>query len=232
MDEKSERFYAKVEKYGGWNQVPAGVVHAIFEEIVKPAGIGFVNARRGYLARKINDEISHVIKLDALKGAAYGVSYGVSLSYVPYPYVPKVRWHRTLKSVSLDLCEQPQNWEQEARDPHGDEHLYIATSMLGEVCFREEFGRAWQDAAARIEKWFARTVTLENILSRCNEQKLREEGGVRRLPEAELVHALTLGRLGCAEEASAELRRFLSQSAAGQEAQINLFAALEQITPR
>jgi hypothetical protein len=70
---------------------------------LKLAGAGFVMAKRGYLARQIDADIFHIIKLDALKGRAYGFSYGLSLSYVPYPYVPKLKWHKSLKSVSLQL---------------------------------------------------------------------------------------------------------------------------------
>jgi aspartyl/asparaginyl-tRNA synthetase len=86
--------------------VPAEKVHSIFSDVLNPAELGFILAKRGTWARQIDADIFHVIKLDALKGGAYGLSYGLSLSYVPYPYVPQLKWHRTLKSVSLDLREQ------------------------------------------------------------------------------------------------------------------------------
>ncbi len=141
MEEKSQKLYAKVEKYGGWKQVPAEAVHSIFEEIVNPTRLGFVKAKRGYLARRIDDDITHVLKLDHLKGSACGIAYGASLSYLPYPYVPSVRWHRTLRSASVDLCEQPQvDWlDLNAGSYSAESH--IATTMLGEKCFREELAQ-------------------------------------------------------------------------------------------
>jgi len=108
VDLNTKRLYAKVEKYGGWRQVPANRIYEIFVEIIQPGEIGFVKLRRGFLARKIDEDIGHAIKLDALKGASYGISYGLTLSYVPYPYVPKLRWHRTAKSTELALRDQPQ----------------------------------------------------------------------------------------------------------------------------
>jgi len=102
--------------------------------------------------------------------------------------------------------------------------------MLGEDCFRKELGNAWTDSRARIEKWFRETVTLESVLPRCAEQRLRESGGVRVVPEAELVHALTLGRLGRRAEALEELEAFLNHTAAEEEARANLKVALEQIS--
>jgi hypothetical protein len=231
VDEQTRRFYAKVEKYGGWNQVPAERIYEIFEEIIRPVEIGFVKLRRGFLSRKISEDIGHAIKLDALKGASYGISYGVALTYVPYPYVPKLRWHKTAKSAELALRDQPQTWEQKTRDTRGDGQTCVASSMLGETCFREEFGNAWRDSRARIEEWFRETVTLESVLLRCDEQLVRQKGGVRFVPEAELIRALTLGRLGRVEEAHKELERFWKQTTAGPEVRANLTAALQQIRP-
>lgn len=230
MDEKAKKFYAKVEKYGGWQEVPAERVHAIFEEILQPRETGFALAKKGFWARRVDDEITDVIKLEKLKGGAYGMAYGVSLAYVPYPYVPKLKWHRTLKSVSLDLSECPQVHlfkENSAADGPG---VYIASGMLGERCFREEMARAWELSAAHIHAWFEETRTFDGILKKCGEHLDRDRPGmIRYLPGARLISAFTLARTGHADEAKQELETFLKEYQENEVARANLTAALEQV---
>ena len=231
MDEKARRFYAKVEKYGGWKRVPADRIHDLANEIIEPAKIGFVKAHRGFLVRKISEDISHAIKLDALKGASYGISCGVWLPFVPFPYAPQLRWHRSLKSAELTLRNQPQEWLQERQCPQRPDHGFTADSMLGEQCFREEFGKAWRSASVRVQKWFAETVTLESVLSRCDEQSNRQNSGICFVPEPGLVRALTLARMGRIAKANEELESFLEQSNTESDARANLRRALGQIVP-
>jgi len=182
VDEKTRKFYAKVEKYGGWKQVPSEKVLFLFEEIIAPARLGFAKAKRGYFARQVNADLIHVLKLDHLKGGACGISYGVSLSYLPYPFLPTVKWHRTLKSVSLDLCEQPQVDFPTMEDSSPEPEPYIASTMLGEDCFRAECGSAWQRASLRILAWFEATRTLEGVLARCADQLSRPQLALCRIP--------------------------------------------------
>ena len=227
-DKNVSDFYAKVERYGGWQQVPAERIHSIFSEVVKPAEMGFVLAKRGYLARQINTDIFHVIKLDALKGGAYGLSYGLSLSYVPYPYLPKLKWHRTLKSVSLDLREQPQvHWSDPAQAAIKP-GIYIATSMLGEKCFAEELETVWKLCSSKISVWFDSTRDFPAVIAKCDQHLQKRQSGVRYLPGARLVRALTCARIGRTEEAGRELETFLSEYQEGVEARANLHVALDQ----
>lgn len=226
---RSESFYAKVQKYGGWAQTPTERIYAVFEDIVDPSRIGFSIAKRGYLARRIDDDIAHVLKLSAFKGRAYGLSYGVSLSYVPYPYAPEVKWHRTMKSVSLDLFEQPQEHMTRSEDwPGGFE--FTATSMLGETCFREELDSIWRRISTNVLAWLDATRSLGQVLSRCDEHLAWNWRGPRHSPEARLVRAFTQARMGRLGEARTDLERFLTETEGGEEARANLSGALEKVS--
>jgi hypothetical protein len=230
MKEKIRQFYDKAEKYGGWQQVPAARIYAIFEEFVDPARMGFSVAKAGLLACPVDSDITHLIKLQALKGASYGLCFGLSLSYLPYPYSPKLKWHRTAKSVNLDLCEQPQTDWSDADGGVGAGQSYMASALLGEKCFREEFDRTWKAVRPRILAWFEATGTLTGVLSKCADHLARKHTGVRRLPGARLVNAFTLARTGKAKEARAELEKFLGEYEEGEQARTNLAQALEQIS--
>jgi hypothetical protein len=230
VDDRVKEFYAKVEKHGGWQQVPAERIHSIFIQTVDISGTGFVIARRGYLARQIDADIFHVIKLDALKGGAYGLSYGLSLSYVPYPYVPKVKWHKTLKSVSLDLSEQPQVHLLGSAGQKAPSGSCLATSMLGEKCFREELEKAWAFCSQKISAWFDSARNFEGILEKCEQHLTKVQPGIRHIPGLRLVRAFTYAKTGRPEEAKAELELYLSEYKEGDEARPNLYAALRKVT--
>lgn len=222
------KFYAKAEKYGGFKQVPAERIYSIFEEIVDLSESGFEKTKRGVLARRVDENIAHVVKLQALKGAAYGIAYGNSLSYVPYPYAPAVRWHGTRKSASLDLFEQPQEHMRETGPPN--ETQYTATSMLGEVCFREELSSLWKRISPGVQGWFDATRALDQVLRRCDEQVARKWRGPRHAPDARLVKAFTLAKMGRSGEGHAELDQFLREQRESEEARKNLEAAIEKIS--
>jgi len=229
-DKKVEAFYAKVEKYGGWQLVPAERVRSIFVEVLKPLEMGFVLAKRGHWARQVDADIFHVIRIDALKGRGYGLSYGLSLSYVPYPYVPKLKWHRSLKSVSLDLREQPQVHLLNSAGSVADTETYVANALLGEKCFREELENTWTLCSQRIAAWFDSTRHFAGILAKCAQHLDKSLSGPRYVPGARLVRAFTYAKTGRLTEAKLELDVFLNEYDEGLEARANLSAALDQVS--
>jgi hypothetical protein len=206
--------------------VPAERIYSIFNETLNPAQAGFVLAKRGYLAKQIDEDIFHIIKLDALKGRAYGFSYGLSLSYIPYPYLPKVRWHKSLKSVSLDLREQPRIHWVDSKIGETPIESYLATSMLGEKCFREELLNAWTLCSQRINAWFDSARDFTGILEKCELHLAKAQTGIRYLPGPRLVSAFTYAKTGRSDEAKVELELFLDEYKEGDEARANLYAAL------
>jgi hypothetical protein len=226
----TKNFYAKVEKYGGWQDVPSARRFAIFEEIARPAAFGFTAIKPGRHAREISDDIIHLLALELCKGAVCGVRFGVSLRYFPFPYEPKLRWHRTLLSARFDLFEEPVSYFNDPAAPatHGAT-TYFASWMLGETCFREELGRAWDLAGEPILAWFESARTLEQMLQKCSEQMARDWRGARHWPDAGLVHAFTLARMGRLPEARTGLDKFCADSSVDPVTRENLGRALEKI---
>ena len=89
---------------GYWDFVPADEVYGVFAKIVVVSG--FQSIRKGVLAKQANDEIIHLIKLEAYKGGIYGIMWGVSLNYVPHRWENELRWHRSIKSSVFDLSDE------------------------------------------------------------------------------------------------------------------------------
>ena len=226
MKDKIEAFYQKVEKYGGWQHVGAEKIYVIFDEVIRPEKLGFEAAKPGMLVRPVDRDIAHVLKLRPLKGAAYDICFGVSLSYVPYPYVPKLKWHRTMKSTNLDLFAAPQiEWGEKGEEANP----YLISASLGEKCFREELCRAWEKSSTQAQAWFEATRTLQGIAQKCAEQLSRKQDGVRYLPGARLVRAFTLAKLGQRAESESELARFLEEYHETEQARTNLRSALQEM---
>lgn len=221
------KLYAKVEKYGSWQKVPADRIYSIAEEVISSSSNGFVSPKRGWWAREFAAETFQVVKLDALKGAAYGLSYGLSLPYVPYPYLPRAKWHRSIKSASLDLREQPQ--VHLADSTNLGAHGFVASSLLGEKCFRDEFGALWKACWPRISEWFQSTRSTEGVLQKCAAHLARSAGEVKYIPGARLVRAFAYAKVGRRDAAMAELDIFLQEYEEGEEARQNLYSALAQV---
>jgi hypothetical protein len=171
-----------------------------------------------------------LLALELYKGAVCGVRFGVSLRYFPFPYEPKLRWHRTLASARFDLFEEPAAYFAGTSAPgtRGDT-TYFASHMLGETCFREELGRAWDLIGERILAWFDSTRTLEQVLQKCSDQMAREWRGARHWPDASLIHAFTVARMGRLPEARTGLDKFCTDSSVDPIARENLDRALEKI---
>lgn len=219
--------YAKVQKYGGWQKVPADRIYSMAQEVINPSAIGFVSPKRGWWAREFATDTFQIVKLDALKGGAYGLSYGLSLPYVPYPYLPRAKWHRSIKSASLDLREQPQ--VHLANSTNLEANGFVASSLLGEKCFQDEFEAVWKTCWPRISEWFESTRSIEGVLQKCAAHLARPERAVKYIPGARLVRAFAYGKIGRREAAKAELDTFLQEYEEGDQARQNLYLALAKV---
>jgi hypothetical protein len=141
--ERFEKFYEKAAKYGGWKEVPADRIAEMFQEVTQPEKTEFQVLKPGWLIRPIDSEITQFIRLQRLKGAAYGLQFGLSLAYVPYPYAPRIKWHLTLKSINPDLFEQPQLIWGDERGLDGGE-AFLASPAWGKNAFRMNSSGAGQ----------------------------------------------------------------------------------------
>ena len=190
---------ARAAKFG-YGQVPASEVWAAFEQVVVPSCSGFLQAKRGLLARQINSDMFHLVSFGAGKGGIYGFRWGVSLAYVPHEWEEACKYHRTLKAVRFDLFEDP--WEFLIEDLHSAEGWqYMADTLHGPTCFREDLARAWANLSPVITTWFSTVPDLPGVVSCANRHLRHNWRGFRHHPDPNLILAFTLARLGKREEA-------------------------------
>jgi len=205
------RFYAVVEKYG-YGEVPAREVYDLFDKTAASGLGGFTLVKPGFSVRKVSEDVAHVIKLQALKGLAYAVWWGVSLSYVPHVQGGRVRWHRTPKAARLDLFETPFDYFDLAdKDRDASEHFFAYNGHRLEY-LRETMTRMWNVVDDPIRSWFADTLDLVGVLARAEEHRHRAWRGPGHDPDPRLVCAFTLARLGRGSDARDVLEEYLENS--------------------
>ena len=187
------RYVQRLASKYGYDPILSDLVHTIFEEVVNPQALGFVHIKRGMYGRPASEDISHIMRLQAYKGASFGLRWGVSLTYVPHGLPGKVRWHRTLKSSNLDLFEEPGDYPPTRTN--SQIHYYVP-SLYGENCFRTELTTVWQHLQPIVKSWFDSTLTLTDVLDRSFEQMHRTWLGPSHYPDPAIIHLLTLSRLG------------------------------------
>ena len=205
-----------------WEIVPASTIYQIFEEtVILPK---FQIVKNGVLARQVSVDLIHVVKLAAFKGAAYGFHWGVSLTYIPHRWEEELRWHRSMKSATLDL------WDQLADLPQAPNHTQVSipSSLHGPEAFEHSLRREWQDLKGTITSWLERVSDLSGVLAMSKEQTQRYWKGPRHWPPPGLAHAFTLARMGDFAKATAELKVI----ADGEASDPNnlLFKALERVS--
>jgi hypothetical protein len=196
----------------GWSWVAADRIYAVAEEITAPHQMGFERIRKGFFARLVDADITHVLRLSPYKGYQYGFTWGVSLAVVPHEWKRGLRFHRSLKTAHLDLWE---NAHEEKVREGGNERDGFASGLRGERTLRRELERSWKFVAPRAETWWASTTTLEGVLNRAREQVTRPPASTDKLhnPRPELVMTFVLATLGQMEDAVRTLDEFIAQRA-------------------
>mgnify|MGYP003383440964 CR=1 FL=1 len=134
--EQLQYFQGIADKYG-YQTVPASTVHLTFEEMIQPAKLGFATIKTGLYGKVVNDDLVHLVKLQRLKGASYGVWWGVSLSYVPHEWQLNLRWHRSFKASRFDLFETPYDCHPALAADWREDETPVAYTGFGELYFRE-----------------------------------------------------------------------------------------------
>jgi hypothetical protein len=209
QQESVDRFYAVVEKYG-YGEVRAADLYEMFDGIASPGTTGFSMIKAGYYVRAVSPEITHVIKLQALKGYAYSVWWGVSLSYLPEVQQNRLRWHRTLKSAKLDLFEEPSEYFNLIEKDRDTAAKHFAYNGHGPQYLRETMSEMWSTVAHPIRIWFDGTMDLVGVLREADRQSAHRWRGPLHIPSAQLVRAFTLSRIGHHEQATSALEDYLS----------------------
>jgi len=161
------------------------------------------------LAKQVSDEIIHLIKLTAYKGAIYGLQWGVSLTYVPHRWENELRWHRSFKSAVFDLSDELNDMPEHR---HLVELLQVdcfPSALHGPKLFEKNLKREWEEVRPILTGWLDRANHLQGVLLRAEEQMQRAWPGPHHWPPPSLVHAFTLARLGRAQQAMAELNAII-----------------------
>jgi len=216
-------------KYG-YRTVPADTVYRLFQENAQPHELGFSQIKAGLFGKEISQEIIHLLKLTALKGASYTIWWGASLSYIPHDWQTQLRWHRTLKMARFDLFETPGDYPDLRIRNWRDEENYFVERLHGEKFLKKSMLKMWDNLRKPIQNWFSKTQTLMEILARAREQKQRKWIGPHHYPSPQIVIAFTLARLGKMEDAKKELNEYIVSNKTLSDDQA-LFQALERIAP-
>ena len=220
-------FRVRGEKFGYAN-VPASDVYAAFDQVVVPSCSGFAQIKQGLLARQISPDVFHLISFGSDKRGSYCFRWGVSLAYVPHEWGERCRYHRTLKSVRFDLFEDPLEFVvQDWRSAEG--WGYMADTLHGPMCFREDLVRAWANLWPIITSWFSAVQDLQGVLNQATQHLRHNWRGARHYPDPKLVLAFTLARVGKREEGAAALNE-LSQADPTSYGSEGLKTALSEIT--
>ena len=175
-------------------------VLALAVEVVGGDVSDFTSLGRGVFVRPVSDDVRHVLKLQAWKGAQYSFTWGVSLAYLPNKLALPLRFHRTLKSTKLDL------WEDHFTETqHFPDKAYI-DSLRGESVARRGLVRAWKWTKPRATEWWAIASDLEGVVQLAERQAEKDHGPkVHHFPAPSIVQILTLARLSRKREVVASL---------------------------
>src|SRR5215813_1028850 len=190
-----------------WNVVPAEEIYRIFKRIIIAPGFQLIS--KGMLAKQVNDEIIHLIKLTAYKGAIYGLQWGVSLTYVPQRWENELRWHRSFTSAVFDLSDELNDMPEHRHLVEFLQFDCFPSALHGPKLFEKNLKRDWEEVRPILTGWLDRANHLQGVLLRAEEQMQRAWPGPHHWPPPSLVHAFTLARLGRAQQAMAELNAII-----------------------
>jgi hypothetical protein len=212
----------------GWGAVRAATAYEAFDDIVAKSEPDFTSVKNGVLAKMVSDDIIHLFQLSLLKGASYGFSWGVSLSFVPHDWGEKPKFHRTLKSARMDLWEEPCEFpvtESDSTDVGG----YLVDVMHGDECMKNDLRAAWTKIRLPIHSFFDSMTTIEGVLKKAEEHSFREWRGPQHGPDPGYVRAFALARLGRLAEAETVVNEVV-RARNNDESPQGLLAALKQIS--
>jgi hypothetical protein len=169
---------------------------------------GFVAVKPRMWVRSRLEFARDVFSLDAVKGASYVPSCGLSLNFAPHVQSGVLRWHRTAKSVISDLSLPLP--EPSSGLPGAVDQRDFTLTRLGSAKFNEDVARrcaAGEIAAALAQ--FARISTLAELPEVFERERHRSEGrgGFVSFPQFHIGLAFTLARLNRLPEARLELAK-------------------------
>lgn len=225
------RHHDEIAARYGRKEVPSARVYAVAEEVIAATQQGMETLKPGLYAARVDEDIVHLLKLQAVKGGSYLVQWGVSLAYLPHAWTPRLQWHRTVKSARFDLWENAFEYLGLKESQWRESERFLVGRLNGETYLQEQMLAMWTRLAPVLREWYASTRVLPGVLRAVDKQIRRSGGSRHHVPAPTLVRAFTLARLGelrAAREALAEHLRESDLDPAEPEA---LTAALESVVP-
>jgi hypothetical protein len=228
LEVRTQYWYQRTAKYGNC-RVPATTVHDIFEEVVHPQHLGFALIKKGLFGKQIANDIAHLLKFQAYKGAMYSFRWGVSLGYMPHEWKPKLKCHRSFASARFDLFEQPFDFLFTGTTPWRESETYGVDTLHGEICLREDLELAWKKTSPTVVTWLDSMQSPNGILQRAYEQMSRVWSGPLHHPDPAMVYAFTLAKIGRIGEALVVLHELMRKTGETPDAQERLDKAIHEI---
>lgn len=197
---------AVADRYG-YETVPAREMYETFDHLADLDKRGFQRIKSGFYGKQLDASIAHVVKLMPWKGGIYTLGAGVSLSFVPHAWDPKLRWHEGLKAARLDLFEtnfRSVTDKREDRDltdigaisvTHGGRYMYL-------TCLQ-----TISRSTPEMWRWFKRVGSLKGILATALAQDKRPDCGTHH-PNPKIIYTFTLARLGRHDAARAAFESY------------------------
>ncbi len=230
--ENSERakYFNKMYSKYGFQIVPSPKVYKQFEESLELQKMGFTAIKPGFWGKSIDSNIIHLINLLALKGTAYALKWGVSLSYVPHKWEQKIKWHQTLKSSKFDLwCVSLDFFNCIGKDWLKGEQLLVHAGA-GELFLRENIILTWSKFEKKVLDWYKTTSSITGIIQQAEEQIQDESKWIKHSPDPWLILGFSNGKLGQIERARQALNKYFNEGHETIESHKNLMDALGKIT--
>jgi hypothetical protein len=164
----------------------ATVAKAVVADVIQPLTEHMAELRLGFWAVASTAEIRPVFVISEYKGAALGLTYAVSLAWVPHFHGDRCSWHRTVKQSRMDL-----RVEQRAFD--GDMSAVTMNRLGGEERLRKQAQLAVERVGPEAISWWDSLSDPSAILT----EALRQSRvPTLHHPDPGYVAAFTHARLG------------------------------------
>ena len=193
MGTRLQKAKARARRFGGYDVVPAAAAVAIVEQVLDPGSLGLVKVRERTWVGPGGEGRFRTLTLVPMKGLAYRLVWGVSLSYVPHGWTPKPQFHRTAKSARPDLSHSSTSGFDESE--LGGAAGWIDRS-LGRDCVLQDAQTVWARSRPSALSFWERTTDDRGVLDLVLE---RRPDGAR--DSVAIVGALAAARLGLCGEA-------------------------------
>jgi hypothetical protein len=180
------------------------------------AELGFRQRKARSWIRSDRAPIRELFEIAAWKGSVLRPRWGVSLDFVPHPHGRSWKWHRTDRSASLVLHDDPAHYSDIPSVCEFSRHVFRPNPLSQRG--RGHGGDPYKDAADSAELsaelarlWFEQVDGVASLPRLFNLAKERQGGWFDLLFLQRLALAFVLRSLGDFDQAESELSRWLER---------------------